>query len=144
MKEVKIAFSKEMSRAILDGRKCTTARSEEKGEIGDVFQIQDNFYRIVHICPAKLKYIEDIFYRTEGCESPDHFERLWRSLHRGHYYENKLYFLHFFAFAGPNDSECTTCPFADWNSDRTEFSCEHPDYPGVVAEDELVCPLWKG
>lgn len=144
MKEIQIPFSKEMTQAILGGRKCTTARSEEKGDVGDVFRIQDNFYRIVHIRPVLLKYIRDTYYLTEGCESPEHFERIWRSLHRGHYTENKLYFLHFFAFAGPNDSECSTCPFADWDSDRTGFSCIHPDHPGVVAEDDLVCPLWEG
>src|SRR5574343_589115 len=69
MKEVQIPFSKEMQQAVLDGWKCTTARSEEKGDVGDVFRIKDNFYRIVHIRPVLLKYNRDTYYLTEGCES---------------------------------------------------------------------------
>jgi len=94
---IEIPFSAKMRAAIADGRKCCTSRSVQKGEVGDLFVVAGRTYRIVDISPARLTYVRDQFFRQEGCESPEAFDTLWRSLHRGHFSADGTYYVHWFA-----------------------------------------------
>jgi len=94
---IDLKFSPDMAEAVLDGRKCCTSRSERKGAPGDEFEIEGVRFRIVDVKEEVLAHIGNDWYRLEGVDSPEAFERLWRSLHRGHYSLMRYYFVHFFA-----------------------------------------------
>lgn len=109
MAHIEIPFSYEMAIAAANGWKIATTRSERKGEIGDTFIIpyprDDEFYeagdacefRIIDVFQIHLRSVKAAYHRLEGCSSPEEFEKLWRSLHRGHFTEDKVYWIHFFA-----------------------------------------------
>jgi len=110
MAQIEIPFSREMAIAAIDGMKITTTRSEKKGEIGDTFWFEDprrdneermvkygGQFRIIDIHFVGLGTVKSDYFLLEGCASPEEFERVWRSLHRGHFTAKKLYYIHFFA-----------------------------------------------
>ncbi len=107
MADIEIPFSREMAIAAVQGRKVATTRSEKKGEIGDIFKIQDpevkndpyppHVFRIIDIWPGTwITTVRNDLYRLEGFDSPEAFEKTRRSLHRGHFTKNKDYVVHFF------------------------------------------------
>jgi hypothetical protein len=106
MPEIEIPFSHEMAIAALDGRKIATTRSEKKGEIGDIFDIIDprdtdifitgGRFRLIDVRQTTLLDVARNFYRLEGFDSPEAFEKGWRALHRGHFTLDKDYWIHFF------------------------------------------------
>lgn len=112
---IEIPFSREMAIAAIDGRKVATTRSERKGVIGDIFEIVnpriapekqlqgivEGLYRIpefrlIDIHECDLSVVKDLFFRLEGFDSPEAFEKTWRALHQGHFTTGKLYYIHFF------------------------------------------------
>ena len=106
MSAIDSPFSREMAIAAIDGYKVATTRSERKGEIGDVFLIEDpriagyvpplcQFW-LIEIMAVDLVTVRDLYFRLEGFDSPEAFEKTWRSLHRGHFTTGKLYYIHFF------------------------------------------------
>ncbi len=99
MSWIVIPFSREMGRAILEGRKICTTRKEKMGEVGDYFIVSGKAYRIVWIEWVTLETVRDHLYALEGCGSPAEFEALWKRLHRGHFSGEKVYHLHWFARA---------------------------------------------
>lgn len=99
MTHIEIPFHPDMVRAIEEGRKCATTRSERYGEPGDTFALPGHDFQkyvLIDVFPAKLQGIRDNLYRLEGVDSPEEFEQLWRRLHRGNFLKNKDYFIHFF------------------------------------------------
>jgi len=108
LKNITIPFSREMAIAAIEGRKVATTRGEEKGEIGDEFDIreprddEDHFagdgytYRLIEIMAVDLETVANLYFRLEGFNSPDEFRATWRALHRGHYTTDKLYYMHVF------------------------------------------------
>ena len=110
MSAIEIPFSYEMAVAIIDGKKVATTRREAKGQIGDMFLIQDprydpngwtaerhrHLFRLIEIMNVGLVTARDFYFRLEGFDSPEAFEETWRSLHRGHFTTGKLYYIHFF------------------------------------------------
>jgi hypothetical protein len=97
MTVIEIPFSSKMTSAALAGQKCATTRSERKGDPGDTFEIGGQWFRLIDVQKTYLPHVKLMYYRIEGCESPEDFETVWRSLHRGHYSLTKPYFIHFFA-----------------------------------------------
>jgi hypothetical protein len=101
-KMVEIKFSREMADAAIEGRKIATTRREKKGEIGDTFHIFDDggfqtTFRIIEIMEVDLETVKYLYFRLEGFDSPEAFEKTWRKLHRGHYSTRDLYCIHFIA-----------------------------------------------
>lgn len=108
MTDITIPFSREMAIAAIDGRKVATTRSEAKGQIGDEFKILDprtgttifdddyGTFRLIEIMAMDLETVRDLYFRLEGFDSPEAFEKTWRSLHRGHFTTGKLYYMHVF------------------------------------------------
>ena len=88
-------FSKEMTAALLDGRKCCTSRSKKYGELGDTFNVEGEVFRIVDIVPELLSDITALYYRCEGCRTADEFIDLWKRLHRGVWNPDRVYYIHF-------------------------------------------------
>ena len=113
MTEIDIPFSREMAIAAIEGRKIATTRSEPKGKVGDTFKIPDPRpgrghlqgafnpkFRLLDIFPVNLSTVKCEYYRLEGFDSPEDFEKTWRALHRGHFTVDKPhcrpYYTHFF------------------------------------------------
>ena len=111
MSTIEIPFSYEMAVAIIDGKKVATTRREAKGQIGDMFLIQDprydpngwtaerhrHLFRVIEILEIDdLTIVKTVYYHLEGFDSPEAFEKTWRALHRGHFTLNKDYVVHFF------------------------------------------------
>jgi hypothetical protein len=111
MTTIEIPFSREMAVAAIEGRKIATTRGEPKGNNFDTFQIlhpelpeSDGWkhfakptFRILDIFPRELDDVKFQYFRLEGFNSPNDFEKTWRALHRGHYSGDKEYYVHFFA-----------------------------------------------
>lgn len=108
-------FSREMAIAAIDGWKVATTRSEPKGEIGDIFKIPNPrwtdagytaeceekaigipTFRLIEIMAVDLETVKNLYFRLEGFDSPEAFEKTWRALHRGHFTTGKLYYMHVF------------------------------------------------
>ncbi len=103
-----VKFCQEMLFANHFGRKCCTSRSKKIGDPGTLFRDAENrVYRIIRVQQIPLGTIADTMYLMEGCSSPEDFRRLWRSIHRGHCSEEKLYWSHWYARAP--DEYCNTC-----------------------------------
>lgn len=110
MTQIEILFSREMAIAAIEGRKIATTRNEKKGEIGDVFEIwhpdipkkeackffATPKFRLIDIQDMPLSVVCCRWFRLEGFDSPEAFEKTWRSLHRGHFTTGKTYYIHFF------------------------------------------------
>lgn len=104
MSTITIPFSRDMAIAAIDGRKVATTRSEEKGKIGDTFAVNDprpyffnvSAFRLIEIMAVDLETVKNIYFRLEGFDSPEAFEKTWRALHRGHFTTGKLYYMHIF------------------------------------------------
>jgi len=115
MTEIEIPFSREMAIAAIEGRKVATTRSEPKGKIGDEFTIRDvrknepdgfhpdcwysnieSQFRLIEIMAVDLETVKNLYFRLEGFDSPEAFEKIWRALHRGHFTTGKLYYMHIF------------------------------------------------
>ena len=104
MTEIDIPFSREMAIAAIEGRKIATTRSEKKGKVGDLFEVEypkpyldePAVFRLLDIFSVDLSVVKQQYYRLEGFNSPEDFEKTWRTLHRGHFTTNKPYYIHFF------------------------------------------------
>ena len=104
MTQIEIPFSREMAIAAIDGKKIATTRSEQKGHRGDTFGIpgvdlgecETYMFRLIEIIGIDLDSVKNIYFRLEGFDSPEAFEKAWRALHRGHFTTGKMYYIHFF------------------------------------------------
>jgi len=96
MSLITLPFAERMKQAILSGQKCCTTRYSKKGDPGDWFFVGGEAFRILDVQLAPLPMVRDIFYRLEGCSSPDDFECLWRSLHGGAFPPLQACWVHFF------------------------------------------------
>ena len=106
MTQIEIPFSREMAIAAIEGKKIATTRSEQKGDIEDTFWIDNpkipnnpirGHFRLIEIMAVDLLTVKTLYFRLEGFDSPEAFERTWRALHRGHFTTGKMYYIHFFA-----------------------------------------------
>ena len=110
MTQIDLPFSREMAIEAIDGRKIATTRSEQKGHRGDTFWFEDprrideermtkfgGQFRLIEIIGIDLDSVKNIYFRLEGFDSPEAFEKTWRALHRGHFTTGKMYYIHFFA-----------------------------------------------
>jgi hypothetical protein len=100
---IEIPFSREMAIAAIEGRKVATTRSERKGEIGDRFEITiaaeypaHGHFALIDIHECDLSVVKDLYFRLEGFDSPEAFEKTWRALHQGHFITGKLYYIQLF------------------------------------------------
>ncbi len=69
---------------IAQGRKWATSRT----------RVWDDD-RVVAIVWLRLDFVRDHLYQIEGADSPEEFEQVWRSIHRGHYKGSNLVCVHF-------------------------------------------------
>lgn len=85
MKNDRLPFNKWSQERIAQGRKICTSRS-----------------RIYHdprvkfiIMSIPLKLVKKYLWKEEGADSPEEFEKIWRSIHRGKFDPEKKVYTHF-------------------------------------------------
>jgi hypothetical protein len=88
MKEDKLPFNSWSVRRINEGKKICTSRSRKYND--------SRVYLILHL---PLAVVREHLWAEEGADSPSEFEKVWRSIYRGKFDENKMVYVHFF-FAG--------------------------------------------
>ena len=72
---IDLKFSPEMEQLILDGWKSCTTRDEKKGNVGDIFKVQNRLYRILHI-DKRVHPLQCIdVFELEGFESPRVYQK---------------------------------------------------------------------
>lgn len=126
---ITLTFSREMQRAIFEGRKCCTTRSEPKGKIGDTFTLLNRTYQIVDIRRQSLAYVAEFLYRQEGFDSPEAFTAFLTQLHPGGFSLTWGYYVHWFARVEDTEADlrkalsrhrvelhCPTCKNVIWHN----------------------------
>ena len=92
---VDIPFARDMEDAILQGKKIKTSRNKLHPD-NSLFLIQGRTFRIIRSWPTRLLTVRDKWYKEEGFDSPEAFEKRWKQLHRGHFNPEKIVFIHCF------------------------------------------------
>jgi len=80
-----LTFNKWSKERIALGRKFCTSRSKNYGSDP----------RVKFVVDIQLKYVRDFLFQTEGADSPEEFEKVWRSLHRGRFNQEDYVVVHF-------------------------------------------------
>ena len=73
-------FLPEFEDAVLSGRKTLTSRTRRYPK-GEVLQSPFGRIRILSVVRVTLGGVRDLYWREEGCESPQDFERVWKQIH---------------------------------------------------------------
>lgn len=96
MNIVWIPFRSQFREAMLTGVKTCTARSKRMAEPGDRFQAFGAWFEVTSVTEEVLAYVADC-WRSEGCDSREHFIEVWNTIHhRKPYRSDTLVFLHRF------------------------------------------------
>lgn len=89
----RLPFSPAMQKAIEAGKKICTSRGQRY-----------NDPRVYLIIEVPLWIVRNYFWKMEGCDSPEHFEKVWRGVNRGRYDKDKIVAVHFGIFSKMCDS----------------------------------------
>ena len=99
MTRIKIPFNKWSLERLLDERKTATSRNKCYGERNDVFIIRNKIFRITNIRQLKLITIATYCFKDEGCETPEEFINVWKSIHpRLGWTPDKRVWIHYFTY----------------------------------------------
>lgn len=102
----RLPFLPRFSEPILEGEKTMTARVRKypEGELlatpwGDVIAIRS-------VVKLTLQGVRDLYWREEGCESKEDFQRVWESIHPlAGFRPDQVVFLHQFEVVTPRIAE---------------------------------------
>ena len=85
----KILFNRWSRERINQGRKFATSRTRKWADS-----------RVVMVLRLPLWFVRDFLWQVEGADSPEEFEKVWRSIFRGRFDKDKIVFTHFGDFRG--------------------------------------------
>ena len=80
--------------------KYATTRSKQYGKPGDWFEVDGKVLELEFIAKLPLFFITEYLYRTEGAESPEEFQKIWREIHPRKSWDSMMaqeYYYHFFS-----------------------------------------------
>ena len=100
MADIHIPFLPRFKAPMLADQKTMTCRTSRKGEIGDEFEVWGSTFILRDVYRIRLGIVADLNYSHEGCESPEEFQAVWRSLHPSGFDPAKLVWLHEFVRRG--------------------------------------------
>lgn len=80
-RQITMHFKAYWKQALLSGKKTSTTRTFKSSKQGDTFEAYGGTFEIVNICKVKLGTVHTDFWKDEGCDSPEHFEQVWCSIH---------------------------------------------------------------
>lgn len=78
---VRLPFMPEWRAPVLAGTKTTTCRTRRYGVAGDEFEVEGILFRLVEVTQRPLSRARDRWWREEGFESAEAFERAWTTNH---------------------------------------------------------------
>jgi len=93
-------FRRAFEDAIKTGKKTATTRNRPYGEPGAVLSTEWGDIRLLSVEQWKLGDVKRELWREEGCVNAEHFESVWRSIHRGHWSADTVAWVHRFEFIG--------------------------------------------
>ena len=76
-----IPFLSQWNLQMVDGRKTATSRTKRYGDPGDTFSVYGHYFVLTLVRRHSLGCIAQARYKQEGCESPEAFREVWRSIH---------------------------------------------------------------
>jgi hypothetical protein len=91
-----LPFRKAFEGAIRAGRKTATSRTERYGQPGERLRTDFGLILLTEVAQMELGEIKRTLWREEGCSNPEHFEGIWRTLHRGTWDARRIVWLHRF------------------------------------------------
>ncbi len=95
-KQIEIPFNKWSDGRLRAGQKVCTSRHKRYGDSGDYFYTAGGRFRLQKILELPLWFVRDYLYTLEGAETPEEFQAVWKSLHRGKFKAPELVWVHFF------------------------------------------------
>lgn len=81
--EIDIPFLPIWKPLMLSGVKTHTCRSKKYGAPGDRFRKFGATFELVSVDKVPLAIVRDVYWKKEGCTSPEHFTRVWEEIHPG-------------------------------------------------------------
>lgn len=95
--QVMIPFIAQFKQSMLNGTKLATSRTRQYGKPGDTFTFFGAEFKIISVWKIDLSFIANNFYQVEGCYNPEHFKKIWQTIHpiKG-YQPNQLVYFHLF------------------------------------------------
>lgn len=104
-KKVFIPFRPDMTKAVLEERKCCTSRTKRYAEPGDWFDLGRHRFKITAVERIELDTVAHILFKEEGVESPQEFIDLWEEIHPGRGFDPlQKVWTHFFEEVGTFDT----------------------------------------
>jgi hypothetical protein len=95
--EIEIPFTGWSRKKLETGTKSCTSRRYQMGEAGDTFSVEGVIYRVTRIEFLPLFQVRNLLFREEGADSPEQFERIFRSQHQFYEWnEGDRVYVHFF------------------------------------------------
>ena len=95
--EIEMPFTGWSKKKLQEGKKICTSRLYQMGEVGDLFQVDGDAYCVTRIEHVPLYQVRNTLFHDEGADSPEQFERIFRSQH--HFWEWKegeMVYVHYF------------------------------------------------
>ncbi len=78
---IEIPFRPHFREDLLCGKKTCTARNKKYGQRGEAFKAFGELFQITKIQRLPLSNVKGRLFLQEGCESPEHFQRIWEEIH---------------------------------------------------------------
>lgn len=95
--QVNIPFRSYWAGKVQRGIKTCSTRPTRFGKEGDTFCIFGATLRITAVHRHELRYVAAHLWRQEGCENPDHFQKVWAMIHpRKGFVPDWMVYVHFF------------------------------------------------
>jgi len=80
--EVKIPFMADFKDSMLGDTKTWTSRTKRYGKPGDIFPAFNQTFILLAVERHTLKDIAENHWREEGCTNQEHFQTVWKKLHK--------------------------------------------------------------
>jgi len=78
---IDLPFLPEFEEVMISGGKTLTSRTRWFGWKGDYFEAFGHIFIITGLFTKTLGEVRDIYFRQEGCKSPEEFEAIWCRIH---------------------------------------------------------------
>ena len=97
MVNIYIPFFDYWNEKLLGDIKVCTSRVKQYGKVGDTFNWAGGVFEIVKIEKVKLSVVRDKYWKKEGCDSPEHFVKIWGNIHhKKGFVPDQIVWLHHF------------------------------------------------
>lgn len=93
--KIKIPFNLWSQDKLLFGLKTATSRHKKYGDVGDTFEMADRTYYINLIVKLPIWFIRNELYLTEGCDTPEEFEKIWTEIYHVFKLTEEVWYHHF-------------------------------------------------